>query len=516
MNNVTHKRKNFILFFLIFFLFTIASNSQTWVRKLEGFSLWGLEKDYQGNLWAGTTGSLRGIFKSTDGGDTWTNMYPASSTNHVDIAADSLGNIFVTAGSSGLLKSTDGGLTFTLIPGSNFGNKTLNAVACGRAGFVYAGATTGGVFVSTDTGSTFTSTALQTYSIVSLAVDKFNSNIVYAGASSTSLNGFFKSTDGGFTFGASTNPVNVWSIIEDNAGTLYTASTSSTYPFCRSTDGGDTWDTLANIPAAMRGGTIDIAGNLYTSGNGGVYRSTDGGHNFSHLGHSVASNQIVNWNDRILVASTGSSTGGVYIFHDPSLPVELASFTASIINNSVELRWSTSSEKNNLGFEVQRIAQSDQWETLGFISGKGTSTQLNQYSFTDNFDALIHNHSLTLNPKFIYRLKQIDFDGSFSFSNEIEIDVNVPAGFSLEQNYPNPFNPSTIISYQLSASSNVSLKIFDVLGNEVATLIDNEWKEAGYYNYQLSIDKYQLQSGVYFYQLRAGNFSQTRKMILMR
>ncbi len=205
------------------------------------------------------------------------------------------------------------------------------------------------------------------------------------------------------------------------------------------------------------------------------------------------------------------------------LPVEIISFTGSLSNVEVKLNWHTASELNNKGFEIQRSVVGGQlsantttagmtlndksWENIGFVNGAGTTTNQQNYFFSDD------NVS---NGKYFYRLKQIDFDGSFSFSNEIEIDVNVPAGFSLEQNYPNPFNPSTIISYQLSASCNVSLKIFDVLGNEVTTLIDNEFKEAGYYNYQLSTVNFPLSSGIYFCTMSTSNFSKTIKMTLLR
>ena len=117
--------------------------------------------------------------------------------------------------------------------------------------------------------------------------------------------------------------------------------------------------------------------------------------------------------------------------------------------------------------------------------------------------------------KYLYRLKQIDNSGGFKYSNEVEADINTPAQFALNQNYPNPFNPTTAISYQLAADSYVILKVYDVLGREVATLV-NEYQLAGSYNYQLSTGSYQLSSGIYFYRLTAGNFYETKKLILMK
>ncbi len=222
------------------------------------------------------------------------------------------------------------------------------------------------------------------------------------------------------------------------------------------------------------------------------------------------------WTDR------RNDAGGIYAQNvNPNgslgnliVPVELSAFTANVSGNNVLLNWSTASETNNSGFEVQRIAFSNRhsdWEAVGFIEANGTTTEKQNYSFVDN--------NLSAG-KYIYRLKQIDFGGAYEYSNTTEVDVTLPNEFKLYQNYPNPFNPSTVISYQLSASSNISLKIYDVLGNKIATLIDNEWREAGYHNYQLFPDasglNYQLTTGVYFYRLQAGAFTATKKFVLMK
>jgi len=164
---------------------------------------------------------------------------------------------------------------------------------------------------------------------------------------------------------------------------------------------------------------------------------------------------------------------------------------------------------NNAGFEVERSALSAErqaWEKIGFVTGKGTTTEIINYSFVD--DEL-------LTQKTYYRLKQVDFDGTFSYSDEVVVDVNAPLTFSLAQNYPNPFNPSTVINYQLPVAGLVTLKVFDVLGNEVVTLV-NEEKNAGSYNAQFTMNNVQLSSGIYFYKLQAGSFVDTKKMILLK
>jgi hypothetical protein len=186
------------------------------------------------------------------------------------------------------------------------------------------------------------------------------------------------------------------------------------------------------------------------------------------------------------------------------IPVELVSFTSSIINNSVNLNWITATELNNSGFEIEKSIDNVNWNKLGFVNGNGTSTEVHNYTFSDQ------------NP-FIgtsfYRLKQIDFDGTTEYSNIVEVVYGAVSEFALEQNYPNPFNPSTKINYSIKEKSNVELKIFDLLGGEVATLV-NEEKSPG--NYEVFFDASKLSSGVYLYTIKSGSFVQTRKMLLMK
>ena len=192
-----------------------------------------------------------------------------------------------------------------------------------------------------------------------------------------------------------------------------------------------------------------------------------------------------------------------------NIPVELTSFTANIHENDVMLSWVTATELNNSGFEIQRSLKTESekavWDKIGFIQGNGSSTESHAYSFTDA--------NIVKPGHYSYRLKQIDFDGKYAYSPIAEIDVNKPSRYYLSQNYPNPFNPTTTIEFSTPERSHVSLKVYDVLGNEVATLV-NGWMEST--NHKVIFNAADLASGIYYYTLTTGNFTSTKKMILLK
>ncbi len=187
------------------------------------------------------------------------------------------------------------------------------------------------------------------------------------------------------------------------------------------------------------------------------------------------------------------------------VPVELISFTAEREGGSVILRWSTSSEKNNSGFEVERKAKGSSWSKIGFVKGSGTITEKMNYTFTDN---------LPLQTSSVYRLKQVDFDGTYEYSKEVNVQKITLNEFTLYQNYPNPFNPVTNIKYAVpGGGAPIMLKVYNLIGKEVAVLV-NEFKESGEYTVQF--DASSLSAGVYFYTLSAGQYKSTKKFILMK
>ncbi|MDQ3021243.1 MAG: T9SS type A sorting domain-containing protein [Bacteroidota bacterium] len=193
---------------------------------------------------------------------------------------------------------------------------------------------------------------------------------------------------------------------------------------------------------------------------------------------------------------------------DPLLPVELSSFTSTVNRRDVNLNWTTVSELNNSGFNIERSIDHPEgsgWSMIGNVHGNGTTTTLHSYSFTDR--------GLS-SGKYNYRLKQIDFNGNFAYYNlRSEVNVGVPGKYDLSQNYPNPFNPSTKINYDIPFDGKVSLNIFDLSGREIATLV-NDIQVAGYYT--INFNAANLASGVYFYIVNSGNFVATKKMIVVK
>ena len=318
---------------------------------------------------------------------------------------------------------------------------------------------------------------------------------------------------------------------------------NSRYFALRTTNGGNTWlrsDFIISI-----GGISLINENVvYIGGNTGIYKSTNFGNSWSHIS-DLSTNDLLFVNDSIgfalgahiykttnggdtwdinleeywgysditcVNADTGFVTGGYGSYIDilykttncAILPVELTSFSFTNTGNSIVLSWTTATETNNRGFEIQRSCAKQEFITIGFVKGNGTTAEQHNYAFTN--DHLSRG-------SYSYRLKQYDFNGSFHYSDVVNVNFNIPLRFALEQNFPNPFNPSTVIKWQSPENCVQTLQIFDVLGNEVKTLID-EYRPAG--SYEINLDASGLTSGVYFYRLTAGKYLAVKKMVLVR
>lgn len=407
-----------LILILSFVLYSVCS-SQVWNQRLNGISMWSLGYDYQGNIYAGASGTVKSIYKSTNGGENWTEVFSGGLSNILSVGCDSSNNVYAAYGSAGVLKSTNGGLNWTVIPSVTFGSNTVQSVRCGKNGYVYVGTTLGGIYRSTDNGATFPDNALAGSNIVFIFFDRYNSDIVFAGASAGSgNNGIYRSSNAGSNWSnIINNGTNCWGIIQKSPNELYSVTTSTGYPVSKSTDGGLNWFTISNLSGAMRGMTLDNSGRIYSSGNGGVFRSTNNGTSFSNFNFTFTSNQCLAFGNRILVAASGTSNGGIWYTID---------------------------------------------STISGISGLSPETAQDYY---------------------------------------------------LVQNYPNPFNPRTTIIFGIPGTERVQLKVYNLQGKEVAVLADGLMK---YGEHRIEFSCSNLPSGIYFYRLDTENYTETKKMTVIK
>jgi hypothetical protein len=290
-----------------------------------------------------------------------------------------------------------------------------------------------------------------------------------------------------------------------------------------STNGGSSWTDVEGNLSGTTGPSVRWTIIFYVSGTPhyflgtsiGVYftNSLDGGSTVwtqeavSSIGNAVT--VMLDWrdNDGTLAAATHGK--GVYTTSITSpLPVELSSFSVIFQNREVKLLWETETEVNNYGFEIERTAspRNIDWKNIGFVEGHGNSNSTKSYKFVDES---------VMNGKHYYRLKQIDNDGSFEYSDVVEVDVPALQDYAiLEQNYPNPFNPETKIRFTVNDNTRVSLKIFDAIGSEIAEIF-NDKVESGRI-YEVHFNGLYLNSGVYFYSLISEKTRKTKKMVLIK
>ena len=323
-----------------------------------------------------------------------------------------------------------------------------------------------------------------------------------------------RTTNGGTSWTEQTsgtvNTLNAVSFTDANNGTAVGVSGT----ILKTTNGGTNWSLQTVGTADLNGVSFTDANNGTAVGaNGTILRTINGGTNWTTQTSGTTNNLYgVSFTDADKGTAVGIA-GTILRTTNGSLPVEITSFTARLNGSNIDLNWKTATEVNNYGFEIERIAEVNQslqgngsfaWKKIGFVEGNGTTNAPKSYSYIDN----------TANGKVVYRLKQIDRDGKFEYSKEVEVTIaNTPKEFSLLQNYPNPFNPTTMIGYQISVNGYVSLKVYDAVGREVATLV-NKVKEAG--NYSASFDATKLSSGIYFAKLQSGENVQLKKMVLMK
>ncbi len=202
--------------------------------------------------------------------------------------------------------------------------------------------------------------------------------------------------------------------------------------------------------------------------------------------------------------SVTSTTSGATI-----VPVELSSFSAIVVSDKINLMWTTLSETNNLGFHIERSPDEENFVPIAFVEGHGTSAISYNYQYIDDE---------VNSDKYYYRLKQIDFNGSYEYSDVVKVVFGVPGKFYLSQNYPNPFNPETEIKYQLPEASSVNIKVYNIMGQEIKTLFSDH-QSAGYYSIKWDGTNnmgMKVASGIYVYRLQAGSFTDIKKMVFLQ
>ncbi len=428
-----------------------------------------VQEDNPAVIVVGIEGSSDKVVKTTDSGVTWVITADGLSFSYfgIPITKDPThpDTLYMMSGTS-FYRSTDFGTTWVVISSSVGSNSApCDIEVFPDTSIILVGDNGTGIFRSTDYGVTWAQTYSTSGEIPTVSVDFTNPGVAWATKWSGG-GGMLKSTNYGQSWNLVSyfGSINMWGVhIQPSDGNIILANSYSTSPGSwRSTNAGVTW-TPINIPAT---------------------------------GY-----QVFSVDSMTQFAAQG---GGFYKLTSPYfIPVELTSFSASVINDNVLLKWTTATELNNSGFEIERSSNNIDFEKIGFVPGYGTTTENKKYSYTTS----------TRTTKIYYRLKQLDFDGTFEYSSSIAVEGYIPTEYSLQQNYPNPFNPSTKIGFILPIESNVKISIYNLIGQKVSELVNSKFS-AGKHSVDFRADN--LSSGIYLYKIEAGNFTSVKKMQLMK
>jgi len=510
-----------IFSFSIFLSLTNAQPAYQWLLKRSGSSLGG-PIDYN-NLNPNLVyyGSTATIYKSTDKGETFsaTGMPVPGSSDIKSIILDDVnpGTFIVAIESSPndkIYKTTDDGATWALT--LNEGQMSYFGIPVtqdpSNPNHLYVMVNTS-FKKSIDFGSTWL-TISSNFGPASAPCDIEvfpDTSIILIGDNGT---GIFRSTDYGLTWSQTyftSGEIPTVAVDYTNPGIAWATKWGGGNGLLKSTDYGATWTLQPGFTQSMWGvhvqptdGNVVITG-CYSCGTS--WRSKNGGQTWTQIPISSTNYQFAIIDSMNQFAAQGN---GFYKLDSQFfIPVELASFTAQLIDNDVLLNWVTATELNNQGYEIERSLDNENFDKIGFVPGFGTTTEMKSYSFR------ISDVSAGVQ---YYRLKQIDFDGTTTIYNSVEVTGPVPITFVLNQNHPNPFNPSTTISFSLPVEANVNIKLFNMLGQEVAQISEGEF-QAGYHNVEFNAKE--LSSGAYIYTLEANGingsiFKSTKKMLLLR
>jgi photosystem II stability/assembly factor-like uncharacterized protein len=460
----------------------------------------------------GGTTSAGVILKTTNSGDTWSSLpFTADYRFRSQYWFNENTGFVGKRGQYGLYKTTDGGLTFDSVNAAIGTTQNWNVISFANADTGYIAGDNGNFCRTTDGGATWTvipNTAHHSTSIIYDISVIDAKTVVSMGASGK----VFKTTDGGVTFTnivlGTTNAMYGMDFYGENLGFIV-GSSGRIY---KTTNGGLTWSFTTPLGTGLLYSVKIISENIvWVTGSSGVVGfSTDGGTSwttstsFPLHGITLSTRTMYSLEAKGAYLWVAGGTGTIIRGYSDPIPVELVSFSATAGKEGITLYWNTATETNNSGFEIEQRKDGQVWENIGFVTGNGTTTLPSGYTF---------NVKVTAPGKYTFRLKQIDYDGTYSYSPEVEIDAEGPVSYTLTQNYPNPFNPSTTINFIIPVKEYVTLRIYDILGNLVTELLAGE-KEAG--SYTVNFDASKISSGVYLYELKAGSFTSARKMLLMK
>ncbi len=454
--------------------------------------------DTQSGWICGNAGTL---LKTTNGGQNWTQF--AVTANNINSITFKNINTGIAVGDNGtIIRTTDGGASWNSVTIGT--TSQFRKVSSGAGSIFFAAGDNGLIAVSTDNGATWVLKNSGTTLRLSSAF-AYDANKLWAAGENGLI---LYSSDGGNNWAAQVSGITTAELhdiqfVNESVG--FAGGSNSNFIF--TTNGGQTWAPRNSgiffdlygiyFQNANIGWGVSIVGTIFfTTDAGSSWTSQPCGSAFT-LREAYFLNQGKGW--------TVGDNGTIAMYTNSALPVELNSFTSSVTGNNVSLAWSTATETNNRGFEIERKIDQSEFQSIGFLEGKGTTTNATNYSFVDReLEPGVYN----------YRIKQIDFDGSFEYYElSAEVTIESPMAFSLNQNFPNPFNPSTVIKFSIPEKGNVTLKVYDIIGNELATLV-NENKNAGVF--EVNFNGEGLSSGIYLYQLRAANYVETRKMTLIK
>ncbi len=453
------------------------------------------------NIWA--AGSNGKIIKSTDGGANWTNSSSTDITSSINDIEFVSGTRGWAVTSTVLYYTTNAGVNWFNSLSTSAGSQEVKFVSYTRGYFC---GSHGLVRYCRNGFSWVVPATLPAGAYYSIGVTS-DTNIAYLCGANNGKSKLIKTINAGTDWvaqtGAEFSGVVFYSVNFPTPTTGWTVGTGgSVY---KTTDGGMTWDKqTSNATSTLQSVSFsDENHGIATGENGTIITTTNGGITWIRAKEFTEQTimSALKLDESTSIVAGNYST--ILKSYNAPLPVELTSFTARVSGSTVTLNWETKTEIDNYGFEIERKTTTSAWQKIGFVEGHGTANSPKYYSFNDNNP---------LGSKIEYRLKQIDNDGTFEYSKVAEVEL-APVNYTLYQNYPNPFNPSTVIRFTIPVAGNVTLNVYNTLGEKVATLIDGAM-ESGYH--QVSFDAANLSSGLYFYELQAGEFKSIKKMLLMK